>query len=194
MLNNKKENFILPHFANRGWGRCSFNILKSSLDSEKISQHTSPPPFSNNEEDLQPLFTWTSFPFIDFPQRSILVCLTIIIMAYLLWQLAVITWDQPLFYVIGLLILFGSLMPYFVPTTYFFYEDRFLVQYPIFKIDKPYKDYGCFYTDKMGIMLSTFVKPRRLDSFRGQSIRFSKSKNEKEQLIIFLKEKIGKQY
>jgi hypothetical protein len=85
-------------------------------------------------------------------------------------------------------------MPYFVPTTYYFFDEGFLVQYPIFKIQKKYKEYPCFYSDYNGIMLSTFTRPRRLDTFRGQSIRFSKNKAERDEIITFLKEKIGKQY
>jgi hypothetical protein len=43
-------------------------------------------------------------------------------------------------------------------------------------------------------MLSTFKMPRRLDPFRGQSLRFSKTKAEKEQLLEILRNKIGKKY
>ena len=152
---------------------------------------------SNKEENKEietPLYAWTSFPFADRPLRSVMVCFVIALVAYILWQLAVVTWEQPLFYVLGLFILLGGLLPYFVPTSYYFYEEGFKVQYPIFKIEKPYKEYGCFYVDKMGIMLSTFKIPRRLDSFRGQSIRFSKTESERDDIIEFLKLKVGKQY
>ena len=142
----------------------------------------------------EPLYSWTSFPLIDRPTKSILLFLIIIFVTYYLYQQAIVRWEQPLFYVLGILIFFGSLTPYFVPTSYFFYEDRVIVKYPIIKIEKAYKEYGCFYVDKMGIMLSTFKQPRRLDAFRGQSIRFSKTASEKDDIIKFLQEKIGKQY
>ena len=149
----------------------------------------------NNESDKEiSLYSWTSFPLIDTPVKTVILSLVVIFITVLLWQLTVVTWDQPLFYVLGMLILLLSLMPYFVPTTYFFYEDRFLVKYPFFKIEKPYSEYGCFYVDKLGIMLSTFKKPRKLDAFRGQSIRFSKTASERDEIISFLANKIGKQY
>jgi len=128
---------------------------------------------------------WTSHPLIDNPIKSIFVCILIIFLGYILWQL------DALLLIIILLI---ALLPYFVPTTYIFYQDYFCVQYPFFKIQKKYSEYGCFYSDKTGIMLSTFKRPRKLDAFRGQSIRFSKSKNEKEAIIDFLINKVGKQY
>jgi hypothetical protein len=62
------------------------------------------------------------------------------------------------------------------------------------KIEKKYADFRSFYYDKKGIMLSPFLKPSRLDGFRGQSLRFSKTKTEKEEVIAFLKTKIGKEH
>jgi len=153
---------------------------------------------SNNkkfEYDIEKaLHHWTSFPFVDRPKHSVFVCLTVVLMAYILWELAVVTWEQPLFYILGIMILFIGLAPYFVPTRYYFFEEGLLVQYPILKVEKLYKDFGCFYVDKSGIMLSTFKLPRRLDAFRGQSIRFSKTREEREAIIEFLKAKVGKRY
>ena len=147
-----------------------------------------------NSDNDTVLYSWTSFPLIDYPKKSILLFLMIAVITYIVWELAMVTWKEPFWYFFGLIIFLFALMPYFVPTTYYFYNDRFKVQYPFFKVEKNYKDYSCFYVDKMGIMLSTFVQPRRLDAFRGQSIRFSKSKEEKEQIVDLLKTKIGKQY
>jgi hypothetical protein len=62
------------------------------------------------------------------------------------------------------------------------------------KVQRPYKDFGCFYSDKHGVMLSTFKAPRRLDPFRGMSIRYSKDQLEKKELLDFLAIKIGKRY
>lgn len=139
-------------------------------------------------------YSWTSFPLLDKPKHTILVVVVTLIITYVLYQLAIVKWDQPLYYVLGLFIFFIGIFPYFVPTKYIFFEDGFTVQYPVIKVKKNYSDYRCFYVDKNGIMLSTFKTPRRLDAFRGQSIRFSKNSEEKPLIINFLKEKIGKQY
>ncbi len=145
----------------------------------------------NKEEAL---LKWTSFPLLDKPKMSILVMAVIVMVAWILWELAIVQWDQPLYYVLGIFILFIGIFPYFVPTSYYFFEDCVLVQYLIVKVEKKYSDFGCFYADKNGIMLSTFKRPRRLDSFRGQSIRFSKTQEEKKEIIALLKEKVGKQF
>jgi len=150
-------------------------------------------PTSNFSKD-RALYSWISFPVVDQPKKSILVVFIIVFITYILWELAIVKWDQPLYYILGILVLFISLIPYFVPTSYYFFEEGFLVQYPFVKIEKLYAEYGCLYTDKLGIMLSTYKQPRRMDSFRGQSIRFSKTRSEKEEILVFLKEKIGKMY
>jgi len=133
------------------------------------------------------LYHWTSFPFYDTPWRSVALCVLIAFVAYILWQITVVSWEQPLYYVLGILMLCIALMPYFIPTSYYFFEAGFLVQYPLIKVVKKYTDYGCFYADKLGIMLSTYKMPRRMDTFRGQSIRFSKTASERAEVLEFLR-------
>jgi hypothetical protein len=93
-----------------------------------------------------------------------------------------------------MLLVLVNLLPYFIQTEYELYEDRYLARYLFIKISRPYSDFGCFYQDKRGIMLSTFKMPRRLDAFRGQSLRFSKDRQEETELISILTTKIGKKY
>jgi len=142
----------------------------------------------------KPKLSWTSHPFIDFPISSVLLVIIIIIIAIILWKVAVVIWDMPLFYYLGFAIFVFSMITYFIPTRYDFYEMKIVIYYAMIKIERNYSDFKCFYSDKKGIMLGTFMKPRKLDSFRGQSIRFSKLQTEKEDLIKLLEKKIGNQY
>lgn len=144
---------------------------------------------SNNE----PILSWTSHPFRDYPLTSVILIIFIIILSAILWQIAVVGWDMPLFFYLGMGIFFFSLITYFIPTSYEFYEDKIVIYYFFIRIERKYSDYGCFYIDKKGVMLSTFKTHRRLDSFRGQSIRFSKTRAEKDELIKLLKDTIGNQ-
>ena len=138
---------------------------------------------------------WTSFPIKDRPKAAILVGILTVAIAYILFQMFMIGEDQtPLYYFLGIFMWCIALMPFLVPTSYYFLENGIIVQYPFIKIEKLYEEYGCFYADKMGIMLSTFKMPRRLDAFRGQSIRFSKTQAERTEILQFLEEKIGKKY
>ncbi len=112
----------------------------------------------------------------------------------ILWYITVIQWDTPFFFISGMILVITNLTPYFIITKYEIYEDELMVTYLFIKITRKFTDFGCFYKDKRGIMLSTFKVPRRLDVFRGQSLRFSKSGEEIEALTNILSERIAKQY
>ncbi len=142
----------------------------------------------------EPLLTWRSWPFGERPWASLLLSLFLIFLAAFLWKVAVVQWQMPYFYFLGMLLILGNLLPYFIPTTYELFEYEIVVHYSLVKITRKYPDFGCFYADKRGIMLSTFKLPRWLDRFRGQSLRFSRDQAEKPELIELLKRKVGKQY
>ena len=142
----------------------------------------------------KPVLSWTSHPLKDFPLSSILLLIFILLISIGLWEITFRSWEMPLFFYLGMLVFIVTLFPYFIPTKYEFYDEKIVIFYFIIRIEKRYEDFGCFYADKKGVMLSTFKKPRRLDSFRGQSIRFSKDQSEKEELLKFLELKIGNKF
>ena len=142
---------------------------------------------SNNKV---PKFKWTSFPLIEHPIKSIFLIIFLIVFSFLLWRYTVIKWEMPIFYFLGMIYLLLSLITYFIPTTYEFYEDKIIIKYISIKIEKKYEDFACFYYDKNSLTLSTFKRPRRLDVFRGQMIRFSKDKIERKDVIEFLRTKV----
>jgi hypothetical protein len=113
-------------------------------------------------------------------------------MVYILWQIAVVEWAMPLFYVLGMLFLLGSLLSWFIPTRYRLWPDRVEVTYFTIHVRRPWTDFRCYYADKRGVMLGTFPRQTRLDRFRGQSVRFSRAQDEKERLFAILNDKIGK--
>lgn len=147
----------------------------------------------NNTENNS-ILSWTSHPFKDYPRSSLLLVIFTVIIALSVWKIAVEIWEMPLFYYIGMTLFILSLITYLIPTTYTLTESKIFIRYWIIKIDKSYSDFRCFYSDKKGIMLGTFLKPRRLDAFRGTSLRFSKTRTEKSQLLEILEEKIGNKY
>jgi len=142
----------------------------------------------------EPLLEWTSFPFVERPLTSFLLVIFLVLLSFLIWRVAVIEWGYPLFYYGGMLLTIGSLLPYFISTNYELYEDKIVIKYLFIKIERKLTDFGCFYLDKRGAMLGTFKTPRRLDRFRGQSLRFSARQTEKQELINILSIKVGKQF
>jgi len=142
----------------------------------------------------KPLLKWTSHPLLDFPQTSVVLILVMLFISIFLFRMAFITWEAPLYFYLGMLFFIGSLITWFIPTTYELYDDKLVIYYAMIKIEKNWKEYHCWYSDKKGILLSTFHRPRRLDGFRGQSLRFSKTGEEKEDLYQILIEKVGTKY
>lgn len=148
----------------------------------------------SNEKKSEINLTWTSHPFKDYPRSSLILVIFIIILAVSLWKIAVSIWDMPLFYYLGMIIFLISLITYFIPTKYELDNNKITITYLMIKVEKRYEDFGCYYMDNKGVMLGTFKKPRRLDPFRGTSLRFSKTKAEKTELLSILEKKIGNRY
>jgi hypothetical protein len=142
----------------------------------------------------KPLLKWTSHPLVDYPLSSFLVVIVMLMVSILLYRMAFMTWEAPLYFYLGMLFFIGSLITWFIPTTYELYDNKIVIYYAFIKIEKVWSEFHCWYADKKGVLLSTFRQPRRLDSFRGQSLRFSKTKAEKEELYKILSEKAGKEY
>lgn len=141
--------------------------------------------------DREVLLEWESFPFRENPKKSFFLVIFLIAMFVFLWYLTIIHWEMPLFYVLGVAFLLFDLLPYFIPTRYVMYENSFQVYYLFIKIEKKYSDFRCYYADEKGVMLGTFIRPRWLDRYRGQSLRFSADQSEKKALLQLLERKIG---
>lgn len=142
----------------------------------------------------EPLLSWKSWPFAERIRESVLLILFLIMLSVILFKITIVEWNMPLFYFGGLALVFGNLLPYFIQTEYELYESEIVIHYAFITVKRPYSQFGCFYRDKLGVMLSTFKVPRRLDPFRGQSLRFSKTQEEVPRLLEILGEKIGKEY
>lgn len=142
----------------------------------------------------KPMLEWTSTPFFDFPLKAFLLSLFLIGFGVGFYYLTVVYWQMPLFYILSIAFLFIEIFPFFIPTSYQIYENKIVAHYGFIKVEKELDAYKCFYADKLGILLSTYSHPSRMDRFRGFSIRFSKSKDEKIELEKFLQKRIGEKF
>lgn len=138
------------------------------------------------------LLKWRSWPAVERPWTTVALVLFLFLVAALVWHITVNIWQTPFYYFLGMLLVLGNLLPWFIPTDYELDHQGVHVRYIFIKVSRKWEDFGCFYQDKRGVMLSTFKMPRRLDPFRGQSLRFSGEKTEEEELIRILTDKIGR--
>jgi hypothetical protein len=138
----------------------------------------------------KPIIAWKSFPFIEFPLQSLMVVALFVLVAVFVYTVTnAVFWS-----ILALLFLFLALFPYFVSSYYSLYDDYLIAQVFFYKRKREYSEFKCFYADKRGVMLSTFSRPRGLDRFRGQSLRFSKTQEERDEVLKFFEEKVGNRF
>lgn len=114
------------------------------------------------------LLNWVSHPAKARPRAAVLVILFLFLLVAIVYALTL----SIMFTVAGALILWGSLSQFFLRTTFEFTQTKVRVKYIVNKIEKEWSQYRSYYEDKNGVLLSPFVRPSRLENFRGIYIRF----------------------
>jgi hypothetical protein len=86
-------------------------------------------------------------------------------------------------------VLFASLAKFYLPTKYRLSDKRIMVKSTTQTVYKNWSQYRSFYPDRNGVLLSPFVRPSRLENFRGLYLIFE---NNKKDVIRFVENHIGK--
>jgi hypothetical protein len=111
---------------------------------------------------------WVSWPLRDEPLRK--TSLLFIVLGVTVALSAMITLSAGL---MAALLLFVLLGPYFLPTRYRVSESGVEKRFPLFNRSRSWDAYKRYAVLKDGVFLGTFAKPSRLDSFRGDFLRFA---------------------
>ena len=123
----------------------------------------------------QPLLEYTCHPARRNRIITILTTIFLIICVVTVWFIA----NGSLFMTgLAVVILFGAMGPFYFPTRYYLYDDRLVVKTLTNRITKEWKQYRTFYPDKNGVLISPFVRPSRLENFRGLYIKFEGNRDE----------------
>jgi hypothetical protein len=129
------------------------------------------------------MITWTSLPFRIGGKKNIVA----IAVPVALWAIVLVLWGV-WWFVISLILIGGSILPYYLPTTYVLSEKGISVRSLFTRQNRKWADYRSFYVDEHGVLLSPFNKPSRLENFRGVYLRFHKNG---EEVVAFVKQKLG---
>ena len=89
--------------------------------------------------------------------------------------------------ILSVVILVGSLAPFFFPTTYKLQNDCVIVRSLLRRFSRQWDVFRSYYPDKNGVLLSPFPTPSRLENFRGIYVRFSHNRSE---VVNFIREKM----
>ncbi|MBI5867537.1 MAG: hypothetical protein HZB43_04485 [candidate division Zixibacteria bacterium] len=109
--------------------------------------------------------------------------LWIVVAALVVFPVGLTLLYGPFFGLLAVIILGGSMAPYFLPTDYTFYaggvESRFIGVNRRFT----WEQFRSFYRDRNGVLLSPFPQPSRLENFRGIYLRFGTSAEEVMRIV-----------
>ncbi|RKX24930.1 MAG: hypothetical protein DRP45_07110 [Candidatus Zixiibacteriota bacterium] len=125
-------------------------------------------------EDEGETLEWTCHPVKRRPWVSIAVTLFITLVGVIIDNVT----GSRLFAIFGVLVLFASLAKFYFPTTFRLTEKHVIIKTTTQTIRREWNIYRSSYTDKNGLLLSTFAEPSRLENFRGQYIMFNDNADE----------------
>ena len=127
--------------------------------------------------------TWRVHPFAERPTRG---WLAIVILAGVFAALHVSGDDG--FIPLAALVLFLSLSPYFLPTTYELNATGVTQRIAFVRFTRRWEEFRRYYHDDVGVKLSPFAHRSRREPFRGVWLRFSGNRDE---VLAFVAAKIG---
>lgn len=123
-----------------------------------------------NENDS---LEWSSFLAAENKTRMLLVTL------FLLGLFAIIYVSfGSLWFIVSMLLLGGSVAPYFAPTRYKMTEEEVEAFQFFHTTRKTWESFRSYYEDKRGVLLSPFDRPSRLENYRGLYLRFGDKRDE----------------
>jgi hypothetical protein len=111
---------------------------------------------------------WTSWPLRDEPRRK-----TALLFGFVLLTVAISTLTGLVYGVLAVVLLFIALGPYLLPSRIEVSETGVKKFFFLFNRNRPWSVYKRFVAQKDGVFLGTFPHPSRLDSFRGDFLRFT---------------------
>jgi hypothetical protein len=117
---------------------------------------------------------WSTHPV----KRSSKISVLVILFLFVVWFTVYLTTFSLLLTILSVVIMLGSLSPFFLPTYYELDENKIKVKFFFNTKEKEWSMFRSFYVDKNGVLLSPFEKPSRLENFRGLYVRFNRNKDE----------------
>jgi len=153
-----------------------FSIDFKTADKKESEQKEKP---DNGGEVLE----WVCHP----AKRNRLVTLAVSIFIVLSVVVVYYATYWPWFAILAFLILTGSLTGFYFPTRYRFTDEDIFIKTVTQTAHKKWSQYRTYYPDKNGVLLSPFVRPSRLENFRGVYIKYW---NNRDEVLAYVKEHV----
>jgi hypothetical protein len=128
--------------------------------------------------------SWTAWPMMRSPVRA---AVGILFIALVAWTLQ--SWLRTgYFTVIAVLLLWGQVAGFYLPTRYALTDNGVSVRGIITKRNKEWGDFRSYFVDRDGVLLSPFIGRSRLERFRGLSLQFHGNRDD---VVAFVKAALG---
>jgi hypothetical protein len=129
--------------------------------------------------DAGPTLEWVSHPAKRNHKVTIAVSIFLVLLVIIVYALTY----SVFFTILAIVILYGSLAAFYFPTRYRLDKNEIMIKTTTQTIRKKWSQYRSYYPDKNGILLSPFVRPSRLENFRGIYIRFGAGREEVTEFV-----------
>jgi len=122
---------------------------------------------------------WTSFPAAEEKWKAVLVGIFLLALF-----VTVFASFGPLWMVISVLLLGGSVAPYFAVTRYKMTPEGVEVFHFFYTVRRSWEYFRSYYEDRKGVLLSPFARPSRLENYRGLYLRFGTERDRVMEYIV----------
>ena len=128
---------------------------------------------------------WVSLPLRDErPAKSALL------LAIVAATAALAAWQGWFYGLLAVVLQFILLGPYFLPCRFEISQRGVKKRFFLFSRERPWSQYKRYVSQRDGVFLSTFAAPSRLDSFRGDFVRFSRA-TDRERVMALVRANVG---
>jgi hypothetical protein len=132
------------------------------------------------EAEGGPALEWRAWPLAQYPGRTAAALAVVAAAGVATAWVA----QNVAFGVVGALILLFSLQAHFLPRRYRLDGAGVTVDAAGWKRTRSWDYFHSYYGDRLGIMLSTFTYPSRLDSFRGLNLRYGPANRDEVRAFV----------
>jgi hypothetical protein len=137
------------------------------------------------EENSPPLsLEWKVWPAKERP----LLSFGLIVFLFAIWVSVGYFYREGVWVLLAIVLLSGAVAPFFVITRYRLDEEGVSIKRYVTTMKKRWGELRSYYPDKNGVLVSPFVKPSRLENFRGVYLRFG---GNREKVLAVLEQNIG---
>lgn len=136
-----------------------------------------------NDPDDDDRLEWTSFLAAENKPRTLLVSLFLMALFVVIYMSFGSLW-----FIVSMLLLGGSVAPYFAPTRYKMTEEGVEAFQFFHTTRKTWENFRSYYEDKRGVLLSPFDRPSRLENYRGLYLRFG---DRRDEVMMYIKRRLN---